>query len=114
MTFPLNGVSLHWFNALISQTRVGDIAGSFVRSIGLAAIVAVVTVVLSVLAGLAFRRRFRGSAFVFYLADRQPDHARPVRRASASRSPSGCSGCRPTGAPRRSAPSSPGRCRSAF
>ena len=55
MTFPLNGVSLHWFNALISQTRVGDIAGSFVRSIGLAAIVAVVTVVLSVLAGLAFR-----------------------------------------------------------
>ncbi len=51
MTFPLNGVSLHWFNALISQTRVGDIAGSFVRSIGLAAIVAVVTVVLSVLGG---------------------------------------------------------------
>src|SRR3982074_671238 len=65
MTFPINGISLHWFNALISQTRVGDIAGSFVRSIGLAAIVAVVTVVLSVLAGLAFRRRFRGSAFAF-------------------------------------------------
>ena len=34
MTFPLNGVSLHWFDALISQTRVGDIAGSFARSIG--------------------------------------------------------------------------------
>jgi putative spermidine/putrescine transport system permease protein len=30
--------------------------------------VAVITVVLSVVAGLAFRRRFRGSAFVFYLA----------------------------------------------
>jgi putative spermidine/putrescine transport system permease protein len=30
--------------------------------------VAVVTVVLSVLAGLGFRRRFRGSAFAFYLA----------------------------------------------
>ncbi len=68
MTFPLNGVSLHWFTALVSQTRVGDIAGSFVRSISLAAIVAVVTVLLSVLAGLAFRRRFRGSAFAFYLA----------------------------------------------
>ena len=51
MTFPLNGVSLHWFTALVSQTRVGDIAGSFVRSISLAAIVAVVTVLLSVLAG---------------------------------------------------------------
>src|ERR1044071_4324250 len=52
MTFPLNGVSLHWFEALISQTRVGDIAGSFTRSIALA----------------GFRRRFRGSAFAFYLA----------------------------------------------
>src|SRR5258705_2168529 len=51
MTFPLNGVSLHWFAALVSQTRVGDIAGSFIRSISLAAIVAVVTVVLAVLAG---------------------------------------------------------------
>src|SRR5260221_3312055 len=68
MTFPLNGVSLHWFDALISQTRVGDIAGSFLRSIGLAAAVAIVTVVLSVRAGLGFRRRFRGLAFAFYLA----------------------------------------------
>jgi putative spermidine/putrescine transport system permease protein len=68
MTFPLNGVSLHWFGALISQTRVGDIAGSFVRSIELAVAVALITVVLSVIAGLAFRRRFRGSAFAFYLA----------------------------------------------
>jgi len=68
MTFPLNGVSLHWFDALISQTRVGDIAGSFVRSIGLAVAVAIVTVVLSVVAGLGFRRRFCGSAFAFYLA----------------------------------------------
>src|SRR5260370_16112889 len=58
MTFPLNGVSLHWFDALVSQTRVGDIAGSFTRSIGLAAIVAVVTVVVSVLAGLGFPPRF--------------------------------------------------------
>ena len=68
MTFPLNGVSLHWFHALISQIRVGDIGGSFRRSIGLAAAVAIVTVVLSVVAGLGFRRRFRGSAFAFYLA----------------------------------------------
>src|SRR5260221_10862901 len=51
MTFPLNGVSLHWFTALVSQTRVGDIAGSFVRSIGLAAIVAVAKGWLAVLAG---------------------------------------------------------------
>ena len=68
MTFPMNGVSLHWFIALVEQTRVGDIAGSFQRSIMLAAMVAVVTVLLAVLAGLAFRRPFRGSVFAFYLA----------------------------------------------
>lgn len=68
MTFPLNGVSLHWFEALISQTRVGDIAGAFHRSIGLAVLVALITVSVSVLAGLGFRRRFRGSAFAFYFS----------------------------------------------
>jgi putative spermidine/putrescine transport system permease protein len=64
----MNGVSLEWFETLFAQKRVGDIAGAFVRSIELAVVVAVITVVLSVLAGLAFRRRFRGSAFAFYLA----------------------------------------------
>jgi putative spermidine/putrescine transport system permease protein len=68
MTFPMNGFSLEWFRALFEQKRVGDIAGAFVRSLELALVVAVITVVLSVVAGLAFRRRFRGSAFVFYLA----------------------------------------------
>jgi putative spermidine/putrescine transport system permease protein len=68
MTFPLNGVSLHWFIALFEQTRVGDISGSFQRSIMLAAVVAIVTVLIAVLAGLAFRRPFRGSVFAFYLA----------------------------------------------
>jgi putative spermidine/putrescine transport system permease protein len=67
MTFPMNGFSLEWFQSLFAQKRVGDIAGAFVRSIELALVVAVITVVLSVVAGLAFRRRFRGSAFVFYL-----------------------------------------------
>jgi putative spermidine/putrescine transport system permease protein len=68
MTFPINGFSLEWFESLFAQKRVGDIAGAFGRSIQLAIIVAIITVVLSVVAGLAFRRRFRGSAFVFYLA----------------------------------------------
>ncbi len=68
MTFPMNGFSLEWFQSLFAQKRVGDIAGAFVRSIELALVVAVITVALSVVAGLAFRRRFRGSAFVFYLA----------------------------------------------
>jgi putative spermidine/putrescine transport system permease protein len=68
LTFPLQGVSLHWFNALITQERTGDIAGAFRRSIALAAMVTVLTVVLSVTAGLAFRRRFAGAGLVFYMA----------------------------------------------
>lgn len=68
MTFPLNGVSLHWFRALIEQERTGDIAGAFQRSIGLALLVTLATIVFSVMAGLGFRRRFAGSGFVFYMA----------------------------------------------
>lgn len=68
LTFPLNGVSLRWFTALFNQERTGDFAGAFTRSIWLALLVLTLTVVISVLAGLAFRRRFPGSTFVFYLA----------------------------------------------
>ena len=68
MTFPMNGFSLHWFIALIEQQRTGDIAGAFQRSLVLAATVAVLTVVLSVMAGLGFRRRFYGASAVFYIA----------------------------------------------
>jgi putative spermidine/putrescine transport system permease protein len=68
LTFPMNGVSLHWFAALFGQQRTGDFLGSFLRSISLAGIVLTLTVVMSVMAGLAFRRRFVGSTFVFYMA----------------------------------------------
>jgi len=68
LTFPMNDVSLHWFVALFGQARTGDFAGAFIRSILLALIVMVLTVVFSLMAGLAFRRRFKGSTFVFYLS----------------------------------------------
>jgi putative spermidine/putrescine transport system permease protein len=68
LTFPMRGASLHWFSALFGQQRTGDFAGAFARSIALALIVLLLTVSFSVMAGLAFRRRFRGSTFVFYLA----------------------------------------------
>lgn len=68
LTFPMRGVSLRWFHALVAAERVGDIDGAFGRSLVLAMIVAVLTVVLSVSAGLAFRRRFAGSGLLFYLA----------------------------------------------
>lgn len=68
LTFPMKGVSLKWFFALFEQQRTGDFAGSFLRSMSLALIVLALTVTFSVMAGLAFRRRFFGSTFIFYMA----------------------------------------------
>ncbi|MGG7517800.1 ABC transporter permease [Allorhizobium undicola] len=68
LTFPLNGVSLHWFFNLFETQAVGDFGGSFRRSFTLGLMVMIVTVVVSLLAGLAFRRRFRGATALFYLA----------------------------------------------
>lgn len=68
LTFPLNGVSLRWFANLFETQAVGDFGGSFRRSAMLGLMVMVVTVVVSLLAGLAFRRRFAGSTALFYLA----------------------------------------------
>lgn len=68
LTFPMHGVSTHWFSRLWGGLGVVDIWAAFGRSLKLGAVVMALTVVISVLAGYAFRRRFRGSAFVFYTA----------------------------------------------
>jgi putative spermidine/putrescine transport system permease protein len=68
LTFPMNGVSLRWFRALFERQAVGDFGGSFLRSFTLGFMVMAVTVVVSLLAGLAFRKKFRGSTVLFYLA----------------------------------------------
>jgi putative spermidine/putrescine transport system permease protein len=68
LTFPMQGFSFDWFHALFGQQRTGDIQGSFTRSILLALIVLTLTVVFSIMAGVAFRRRFKGSSVVFYMA----------------------------------------------
>ncbi|SMX34609.1 ABC transporter permease [Actibacterium lipolyticum] len=68
LTFPMNGVSLHWFRDLFEVQAVGDIWGSFRRSFVLGLMVMVTTVLISVMAGLAFRKRFAGSGILFYLA----------------------------------------------
>ncbi|WP_413992946.1 ABC transporter permease [Labrys okinawensis] len=68
LTFPMNGVSLHWFHELFYGDTVSGIGDAFFRSLGLGLLVAFLTVVISVMAGLAFRRRFLGSNFLFYTA----------------------------------------------
>ncbi|MBK8085255.1 MAG: ABC transporter permease [Devosia sp.] len=67
LTFPLNGVSLHWFGNLFEKQAVGDFGASFSRSLILGLLVMAATVVVALLAGLAFRRRFFGATPLFYL-----------------------------------------------
>jgi putative spermidine/putrescine transport system permease protein len=67
MTFPLRGVSSHWFADLITSSRYGDLGGAFWRSIALASLATIATGVIRLFAGLGFRKRFVGSGFVFYL-----------------------------------------------
>lgn len=67
LTFPLNGLSLHWFARLWTGGGIVDIWGAFFRSLKLGAMVMVLTVVLSLSAGLAFRKRFSGSNALFFV-----------------------------------------------
>jgi putative spermidine/putrescine transport system permease protein len=68
LTFPLNGLSLHWFERLWHGGGIVDITGAFERSLRLGVVVMILTVVLSLSAGLAFRKRFAGSNLLFFVA----------------------------------------------
>jgi putative spermidine/putrescine transport system permease protein len=67
LTFPMKGFSFHWFHALFQAQMVGNFGASIERSLILAFMVMVANVVISVAAGMAFRRRFTGSTVLFYL-----------------------------------------------
>jgi len=68
LTFPMNGVSLTWFGKVFSGGGIVDIGAAFKRSLALGLVVMVITVVLSVAAGMAFRKPFRGATVLFYTA----------------------------------------------
>jgi putative spermidine/putrescine transport system permease protein len=63
----MRGLSLHWFDELWTGGDTGDLAGAIGRSLVLAVLVMVLTVVLSFAAGMAFRADFPGSSWLFYL-----------------------------------------------
>ena len=65
LTFPMNGVSFHWFGELWRGAGVVDIGSAFRRSLVLGFVVMILTVTLSVAAGLAFRKKFKGSELLF-------------------------------------------------
>ncbi|MFT4195790.1 ABC transporter permease [Ottowia sp.] len=68
LTFPMRGWSLHWFRQLAEGLGTVDIAAALRRSLMLGVVVMLLTVVLSVLAGLAFRKRLAGGNALFYVA----------------------------------------------
>jgi putative spermidine/putrescine transport system permease protein len=67
LTFPMRGVSLHWFYKLAEGLGVVDIGAALKRSLGLGLAVMALTVVLSVLAGLAFRKKLTGGNALFFI-----------------------------------------------
>jgi len=68
LDFPLRDPSLIWFAELAHPKGTGDVAGAFGRSLPLALMVMVLTVLMSVTAGFAFRSRFVGATLLFYAA----------------------------------------------
>ncbi|MBC7682845.1 MAG: ABC transporter permease, partial [Ferruginibacter sp.] len=67
LTFPLRGLSLHWFAKLAEGLGVVDIGAALRRSLGLGLAVMACTVVFSVLAGLAFRKKLAGANALFFI-----------------------------------------------
>lgn len=67
LTFPLRGVSLHWFHKLWEGIGTVDIGGAFRRSLALGTVVMGLTVLLSLLAGLAYRKKLAGGTTLFYV-----------------------------------------------
>lgn len=68
VTFPMVGVSTAWFQDVFRAGQMANIPVSWSRSVSLAAVVSLLTVIFAVAGGLAFRRRFPGSGVIFYLA----------------------------------------------
>ena len=67
LTFPMRGVSLHWYGELWKGLGVVDIGAALRRSLLLGLVVMVLTVLLSLLAGLAFRKKLVGGDLLFYV-----------------------------------------------
>jgi putative spermidine/putrescine transport system permease protein len=66
VTFPMRGLSLHWWQALLQPSIVGDLRSALARSLILAVIVMIITAVFSTMLAMAFRKRFVASGVLFY------------------------------------------------
>lgn len=67
VTFPIVDPSLEWFRDVWRKGQMADIPVAFGRSMALASLVSLLTVMIAVAGGLAYRRPFPGSGVVFYI-----------------------------------------------
>ena len=67
LTFPMRGLSLHWYQRLWEGLGVVDIGAALRRSLALGVVVMLLTVLLSLGAGLAYRKKLRGGNVLFYV-----------------------------------------------
>ena len=67
LTFPLRGWSMHWYGQLWKGLGVVDIGAALRRALALGTVVMLLTVLLSLAAGLAFRKRLAGASPLFYV-----------------------------------------------
>jgi len=67
LTLPMRGLSLHWYGELWKGLGVVDIGAALRRSLALGAVVMVLTVLLALTAGLAFRKKLVGADALFYV-----------------------------------------------
>jgi putative spermidine/putrescine transport system permease protein len=63
MTLPINDVSLYWWKNIFQDDRI---ISAFQRSLVLAFVIMIINAVFSLMLGMAFRKRFKGSGAVFY------------------------------------------------
>jgi putative spermidine/putrescine transport system permease protein len=67
LTFPMRGVSTHWYSELWKGLGVVDIGAALRRSVALGVVVMLLTVLLALSAGLAFRKKLVGANLLFYV-----------------------------------------------
>jgi len=66
--FPTSGLfSTYWYDILINDETQAALRDSIVVSLKLSTLVCIITAILSLMLGMAFRERFRGSTALFYL-----------------------------------------------
>jgi putative spermidine/putrescine transport system permease protein len=67
VTFPMKGLSLHWWEQLVDGPRADTIRETAIRSLQLSAVSGLVVAALALALSMGYRRRFRFDGALFYL-----------------------------------------------